>query len=317
VLSSSAGAPYDTVIDGGFAEEALPVGGKDEPLPDTGFEGETVAFENGETGDAVLKGFTITGGWIGVLCSDASPKLIGNIIAGNAWNGVYVTGAQATPAIVNNIVGHNAGAGLYVRSSAAPRIVNNTIVANQDQGVYTISAAPAITNCAFWGNGTDLVNCTASYSCYNPTFVDADGQDDQSWTWEDNNYHLAAGSAGIDAGDNDAPELAGITTDLGGNPRFVDDPSTPDSGNGAPPIVDAGAYEDSFKAPADFDRDGDVDGDDLLAFKVCVSGSAVPFNIGCDEKDFDDDGDVDQSDFGTFQRCLSGEGNPAEPNCAN
>ncbi len=35
----------------------------------------------------------------------------------------------------------------------------------------------------------------------------------------------------------------GITTDLDGNPRFVDDPATDDTGNGEPPIVDMGAYE--------------------------------------------------------------------------
>ncbi len=35
--------------------------------------------------------------------------------------------------------------------------------------------------------------------------------------------------------------------DLNGNPRFVDDPFTPDTGNGQPPLVDMGAYE--FQEP--------------------------------------------------------------------
>ena len=35
----------------------------------------------------------------------------------------------------------------------------------------------------------------------------------------------------------------GIVTDLDGNPRFHDDTGTADTGNGAPPIVDMGAYE--------------------------------------------------------------------------
>ena len=34
-----------------------------------------------------------------------------------------------------------------------------------------------------------------------------------------------------------------ITTDLDGNPRFLDIPETPDTGNGDTPIVDMGAYE--------------------------------------------------------------------------
>ena len=36
---------------------------------------------------------------------------------------------------------------------------------------------------------------------------------------------------------------AGTTTDLDGNPRFVDDTGTDDTGSGDPPIVDMGAYE--------------------------------------------------------------------------
>ena len=35
----------------------------------------------------------------------------------------------------------------------------------------------------------------------------------------------------------------GSVTDLDGSPRFIDDPMTPDTGNGTPPIVDMGAYE--------------------------------------------------------------------------
>ena len=48
------------------------------------------------------------------------------------------------------------------------------------------------------------------------------------------------GSPAIDAGNNlDVT----ASTDLDGNPRIVDVPSVPDSGNGTPPIVDMGAYE--------------------------------------------------------------------------
>jgi hypothetical protein len=67
-----------------------------------------------------------------------------------------------------------------------------------------------------------------------PLFVDPDNGD----------LHLSPGSPCIDAGDNTAVP-AGITTDLDGNPRFVDDPNTGDTGNpdGVNPIVDMGAYE--------------------------------------------------------------------------
>ncbi len=51
---------------------------------------------------------------------------------------------------------------------------------------------------------------------------------------------------------------AGITTDLDGNPRFVDDLGTIDTGNGDPPIVDMGAYEfQGTSCPWDCTQTGD------------------------------------------------------------
>lgn len=67
----------------------------------------------------------------------------------------------------------------------------------------------------------------------------------------------------------------------------------------------------------DFDRDGDVDGDDLAVLKACQSGPAVAHNQTetCHQADLDDDGDVDQTDFGRFQRCYSGADQPSNPAC--
>lgn len=48
--------------------------------------------------------------------------------------------------------------------------------------------------------------------------------------------------AGADAGINSAVP-GSVTTDLDGNPRFVDDAGVADSGSGDPPRVDMGAYE--------------------------------------------------------------------------
>jgi len=44
-------------------------------------------------------------------------------------------------------------------------------------------------------------------------------------------------SPAIDAGNN-ATVPSGVATDLDGNPRFVDIPTVPGTGNGTPPIVD-------------------------------------------------------------------------------
>ena len=69
--------------------------------------------------------------------------------------------------------------------------------------------------------------------------------------------------------------------------------------------------------PGDFDRDGDVDKDDLLLVLACVSGPTIPYTPGCADRDLDHDGDVDQTDFGVFQRCISGSGIAADSSCAD
>lgn len=71
-------------------------------------------------------------------------------------------------------------------------------------------------------------------------------------------------------------------------------------------------------AAGDFDRDGDVDQDDLILLMNCATGPAVPYDPenpppGCtltaDENgllppDFDGDGDIDSTDFALFQVLL-------------
>jgi hypothetical protein len=68
---------------------------------------------------------------------------------------------------------------------------------------------------------------------------------------------------------------------------------------------------------ADFDRDGDVDGDDLAVFRICGRGPNIPVPDTCRPADFDGDADVDQADFGIWQRCFSGAGVAANPHCAD
>ncbi len=118
---------------------------------------------------------------------------------------------------------------------------------------------------------------------------------DGEWGTEDDDYgdlHLMTGSPCIDAGDNgEVPE--DVTTDLDGNPRFVDDPDTEDTGLGDPPIVDMGAYEfQTSGCPADVTGDGTVDVLDLLA----VLAAWGPCEPDCPE-DINGDGVVDVLDM--------------------
>jgi len=224
-------------------------------------------------------------------------------------------GINAHPAtdvtIVNCLIAHNTvldgseddGGGIKLSDSGT--IINSTIVGNTAAGVgggiyleNLNNGTATIQNCIVWGNsGQEIVFESApphvGYSDIeggwagagnidlDPLFVDAMMQD----------YRLAVGSPCIDAADNTAVPK-GITTDLDGNPRFVDDPDTTDTGSGDAPLVDMGAYEFQVSlCPWDLDGDGVVgivDFLDLLAQWGSDPGGPP---------DFDGSGDVGITDF--------------------
>jgi len=174
---------------------------------------------------------------------------------------------------------HVGGGGMSNSNSSGPTVTNCTFSGNSafdfGGGMYNNASNPAVTNCILWGNiryitgvvGNPLMDSSAQisgdavvdYSIVqggwagpdvtgvlnaDPLFVDPAGPDGIFGN-EDDNLRLRLGSPAIDAGDNDAVPVD-VTTDLGGNPRFVDDAQTPDTGNpGAlgPPVVDMGANE--------------------------------------------------------------------------
>jgi hypothetical protein len=131
-----------------------------------------------------------------------------------------------------------------------------------------------------------------------PCFVDAVGDD----------YRLAAGSPCIDAAQNgyvpfdtldvdaDGEILERLPLDVGGLPRFVDDPSTTDTGVPSlpqyPTIADIGAHE--FGIPCDLDGDCDVDLNDLAQL-LAAYGTVGQTNY--EDGDVDNDGDVNLSDL--------------------
>lgn len=85
---------------------------------------------------------------------------------------------------------------------------------------------------------------------------------------------------------------AGAILDAAGQPRFHDDPGTPDTGVGTPPIVDMGAFEfqGDSQCEADCDHNAILDLFDFLCF-------VNHFNAGHSYADCDGSGSLSIFDF--------------------
>jgi hypothetical protein len=126
-------------------------------------------------------------------------------------------------------------AGTAIDSLDSTASLANSIVWNDDLGEDVTATYSDIEGGLAGSGNIDM----------DPMFVDEAGGD----------LRLAAASPCIDAADNTAvpPDTAdvdgdedtqeGLPFDLNGNPRFVDDPETTDTGKGTAPIVDMGPYE--------------------------------------------------------------------------
>lgn len=218
-------------------------------------------------------------------------------------------------------------------SGSAPAFVNCTLAGNHalwlGGGFRNDATAPTLSNLVCWGNSdvdgagelsqlrTTGASATIRYSIVqgwtgalggvansgaDPALLDADGLDDVAGTLDDD-LRLAVGSPAIDAGDS-AALPGGATTDVAGLPRRVDDPATPDTGVGPPPVVDIGANE--FQAPClpcDANCDGSVNGQDIEPFRNLLLGAPA---CGPCTGDANGDGSINGQDIAPFVQCLVG-----------
>ncbi|MHC4140315.1 MAG: choice-of-anchor Q domain-containing protein [Planctomycetota bacterium] len=241
-------------------------------------------------------------------------RFIDNTSFDNGVGGAIVNGQDADPIFVNCLLRGNhasgGGGGIATGIDCFPRLVNCTIVDNTSDatigGVYTTDGAgghseTTILNSIVYGNGgIQIFNyagaiTTVEYSDIqggyagtgninaDPLFADADGR-------------LAPGSPAIDAGSCPAVP-AGITTDLDGNPRFVDDPCREDTGNppNDAPYVDMGAYEFQDRS-CDLDGGGTVGVTDFLDLLAAWGPCPQPCVPSC-PADFDGNCVVGVTDF--------------------
>jgi hypothetical protein len=276
-------------------------------------------FGGGGGSDVTLINCVLTGNrarYGGAICAYRSSdvRLVNCLVAGNTatYGGAFATLTIPSPgslleAINCTITGNRAPLGPMLDWRVGSAAFANCIIWNgfdwYGSGVCDITYS--IVEGGWYGTGNladDPLFAVPGYWDDNGT---PDYWDDDSWIEGDS--RLLPGSPCIDAGSNDAVP-AGVTTDLAGNPRFADDPATPDTGFGTPPLVDMGAYE--FMPLGDVNCDGVVNFDDINAFVLALSdpvayAAAFP---SCDrlKADCNGDGLVNFDDINAFVAVLSG-----------
>lgn len=182
------------------------------------------------------------------------------------------------------------GGGAVFVSGSSPSFRNCTIFGNSSTssaaaGFIASTSTVEISNCIVYGNTgpggaqaaiNQLSGTTyaVTYSCVQGTFAGTGNiaVDPQLVNVAGFDFHPTIASPCIDAGNNALIPPA-LSTDLDNRPRQSDEPTVPNTGAGASPIVDMGAYE--FQAPViALFCSGDGGG------TQCPCGNNAPFTSG-------------------------------------
>lgn len=113
-----------------------------------------VTFSSGETSDALVSGFTISGG-TGVSVSSASPTIASNILL-NCGTGINCN--FASPTVRDNSILNCAGDAIYLGGAATPLIEGNIIKTNTGAVIMFAAGSPTIRNNLIQGTQGDALN---------------------------------------------------------------------------------------------------------------------------------------------------------------
>lgn len=190
---------------------------------------DAVMFNSGEDANAVLKGLTVTGAWVGVYADSVGSVISRCILQGNRTGVKYTQNSTGT-LIVNNKIYDSNGRGVFgnkgdatiknnwiydsdkgikLSGGASADIYNNTIVNNISYGIDKDGQGVAtISNCIIWDCNDDLKGCSATYSCISDCCdasgtgnICGDGNDPNFVNAASDDYHILRVSPCVDAGD--------------------------------------------------------------------------------------------------------------------
>ncbi len=215
--------------DGPYRTRILPL-----LTPDTVIMYDLVTFNHGENSQAVLEGFRLESGRIGVLCVGSGPTIRGNVFHSQSitsWAAICLAGSYVNevatigpaPAIIeNNTIMNCANGGISTFSSVAPVIRNNIIYGNHAYGIHKQNSSLPLVMAYndIFGNPDGNYNI----GDYGPGALFADPRIDYNGT-------LSPNSPCIDAGDPDPKynDPDGTRNDMGAQPYTGDIPPLSDT----------------------------------------------------------------------------------------
>ncbi len=188
-------------------------------------------------------------------------------ISGNfGWEAGGISVNNSDVQFVNCLIIGNqtdsAGGGAAIRGTTSTRFIHCTIVGNSASfgggGIGIDFGSPSVWNSIVWGNSPDGIGFTGlrgtmtlvQFSDLQEVWTGSGSgniSDDPQFLDAKGDFRLSAGSPCIDSANNGLTP-PGLSIDLRGNPRFLDDLATPDCAQlpgacGTAPISDMGAYE--------------------------------------------------------------------------